>query len=268
VAEVGRIAVIGAGAFAYEIAYAGVMAGYSVTLHDMGEGPADAGTGAVRERLRRCEENGLITREESRVMMSRLTPARDLRSAASGADLVIEAILEGLGLKKKLFAFLDRCCPSHSILAGSASSVKIPALAEASLRPGKVVGMHFLDPPETRLVEVVLGDRSSDEAVAAACAVATGMGKVPVVVPRDSTGLIFNRVNEATKLMEERVVEDPEIIDAAVADGRSGVALFPLAKGIGCPTLAERCNGLSRTSGIEAFRPTETMKGLHVDTRV
>ncbi len=218
--EVKKIAVIGSGAMGNGIAQVGIMAGFTVAMHDIEQRFVDKGVGTIKKSLAKFTGKGKITEDQSREMFSRLKPTTDLREAVGDADLVIEAVFEDLDIKKRLFADLDALASKHAVLASNTSSMSITAIAEATGRPDKVVGMHFFNPAVLlKLVEVISTEKSSPEAIKTTYETAQKMNKVPVIVQKDSPGFIYNRVNAPTALLLQLILDkgspSPNDFDAA-----------------------------------------------------
>jgi enoyl-CoA hydratase/3-hydroxyacyl-CoA dehydrogenase len=202
------------------IAQVGIMAGYTVAMHDIEQRFVDRGVNTIKESLAKFVSKGKINEDQSRDMFSRLKPTTDLKEAVGDADLVIEAVFEDLDLKKKLFADLDAFAPKSTILASNTSSMSITAIASATKRPENVVGMHFFNPAVLlKLVEVISTEKSSQEAIKTTFETAKKMNKVPVIVQKDSPGFIYNRVNAPTALLLQLVLDKgspkPNDFDAA-----------------------------------------------------
>lgn len=218
--EVKKIAVIGAGAMGSGIAQMGIMAGYTVTLNDVEQRFVDKGAKGISASLAKLEGKGKITAAQKEDMLARLVTTTDMKAAVADADLVIEAVFENMDLKKKIFTDLGAFTPKHAVLASNTSSMSISEIAAVSGKPDKVVGMHFFNPATLlKLVEVIYADRSSDESIQVTCDVARKMGKVAVVVRKDSPGFIVNRVNAPVVLFHQLVLEKgsptPQQFDAA-----------------------------------------------------
>ena len=218
--EVKKIAVIGAGAMGNGIAQVGIMAGYTVTMNDVEQRFIDKGKAAIEKSLSKLEEKGKITAEQKRHTLSNLITTTDIKTAVADADLVIEAVFENMELKKKIFTNLGSYAPKHAILASNTSSMSISEIAAVTGRPEKVVGMHFFNPATLlKLVEVIYANHSSDESIQVTCDVATKMGKVPVIVRKDSPGFIVNRVNAPLVLFHQLILDKgeptPQRFDAA-----------------------------------------------------
>ena len=218
-----QIAVIGTGTMGRGIAYLSAVAGYDTVLHDADAGALDAARAAVESLLRRQAEKGKLTAEAAAAAAERLQLATDLEPAVRQADLIIEAVPEDPDLKQNLFAQADLFCGEETILASNTSSISITALSTAVERRDRFVGLHFFNPPHAmKLIEIVRGERTSDQTVAEARAVAEAMGKTPIIV-RDSPGFATSRLGiaiglEAMRMLEEGVAS-AEDIDRAMELG-------------------------------------------------
>lgn len=221
--EIAKIGVLGSGAMGGGIAQIAAQAGYRVVLHDLEMAFVEKAIGRIEVFLDKSIEKGKLTRETKDEVLGRIIKSDDLHDLAD-VDLAIEAIIEDLELKKKVFGQLESICKAETYFATNTSSMSITALAGATQRPEKFVGMHFFNPPPLmRLVEIIRGYYTGDETVRVASAVAAKMGKAAVVVKRDSPGFIVNRIMmaqfmEAIRLLEEGVAT-MEDIDAAVKLG-------------------------------------------------
>jgi 3-hydroxyacyl-CoA dehydrogenase len=206
--DVKKIAVIGAGAMGNGIAQVGIMAGYTVFMHDIEQRFVDKGVNTIKDSMAKFVSKGKLTEDQNKDALNRLIPTTDLKAAVQDADLVIEAVFEDLNLKKKIFADLDASAPAKTILASNTSSMSITQIASATKRPEKVVGMHFFNPAVLlKLVEVIYAKKSSEEAIRTTYDVAKKMGKIPVIVKKDSPGFIYNRVNAPTGLLLQLILD-------------------------------------------------------------
>jgi 3-hydroxybutyryl-CoA dehydrogenase len=224
-AEIRRVAVLGAGLMGHGIAQVAAQTGqYEVNLRDIDQRFVDGGMVMIRESLQRFVKKGQLTDAEMESVLTRIHPMLDLREAVSDADLVIEAVPENPELKKTTFREVDANAPAHAIIASNTSSVSITEMASATKRPETVCGMHFFNPPQLmRLVEVVRGARTSEETVQTILDVAHRMNKETVLVKKDSPGFIVNRIlipalNEAVAIYWEGIA-DRDDIDKAVKLG-------------------------------------------------
>lgn len=214
-----NVAVIGAGTMGSGIAQVAAQAGHKVVLFDTRKEAVDKALAGLRKVLDRLVEKGKFTAEQADGIHGRITPASDLKDLA-GSGLVIEAIIEDLGIKQKLFAELEGIVATDAILATNTSSLSVTAIAGGLKHPERMVGLHFFNPaPLLPLVEVVPG-LASDDALASRCAtLMTAWGKVPVLC-KDTPGFIVNRVarpfyGEAIRIYEEGIADMPTI-DAAM----------------------------------------------------
>jgi 3-hydroxybutyryl-CoA dehydrogenase len=221
--EVQRVAVIGAGTMGTGIAQVAARAGYQTGLYDAVEGAARRSLDRIGKALSRALEKGKCSPEEREGTLSRLSTAPDLETAASGADLVIEAAPEDLALKRDLFGRLSKVARGDAILASNTSSLPISAIAAAARNPGRVVGLHFFNPvPVMKLLEIVQGERTDPMVVTACRAIGARLGK-EVVVVRDAPGFATSRLGIALALEAMRMVEEGvasvEEIDRAIELG-------------------------------------------------
>ncbi len=221
--EIERIGVLGAGTMGSGIAQVAAQAGFQVVMRDVDERFVNAGLEAIERFLVRSVEKQKTTEAEKKEILGRIRGTVSMEEMAD-ADFVIEAVLEDLELKKRVFAELDRLCRPGVILTSNTSSMSITEIAAATGRPDRVAGMHFFNPvPLMRLVEVIRGFETSDRTVQIAIDLAQRMGKEPVEVKKDSPGFIVNRVLmphviEAVRLVEEGVAS-MEDVDKAVKLG-------------------------------------------------
>jgi 3-hydroxybutyryl-CoA dehydrogenase len=209
------IGVVGAGTMGAGIAQLGTLSGARTLLHDPDEKALERALERIPQQLERGAEKGRWSAEDADGARERLEPAAALGDLA-GCELIVEAAPEALGIKRELFGELSQIAPD-AVLASNTSSIPITSIAPAAADPARVVGMHFFNPaPLMRLVEVIAGLESSDEALAVARAAGEAMGK-RVIDAADSPGFVVNRCNrpfglEALKLLSEGAA-DVETID-------------------------------------------------------
>ncbi len=269
IGEMKKTTVIGAGTMGAQIAEVlSRMGGYEVSMVDINDDLVRKGFQSIDQRLERFfVSKGKLTAEEKKNILNRIKGTTSLEEASKAADLIIEAAVEKMALKKEIFRKLDESAPARAILASNTSYLNISEMASATKRPEKVVGIHFFNPVAVmQLVEVVRGGRTSHETVEVACDLAKKLGKEPVVCRDISYGFLANRayramVEEATQMVWERVAS-PEEIDKALRLGYS-LPLGPLE-------LADMVGGWSiRVSSEEdAVRELGPEKGrLHPLTR-
>ena len=229
--EVRTILVVGAGTMGHGIAQVAAQAGYGVRLYDVDEKAVAAGLARIRGNLDKGVEKGKVLAADRDAALARVTTTTDLRAAAAGVDLVVEAAPERLDLKRRIFGEVSATAPAHAVLASNTSSLSIARIAAATDRPTRVVGMHFFNPVHLKpLLEIVRAEGTSAEALEAAVGVGKRMGKTVVVV-KDSPGFATSRLGIALGLEAMRMVEEgvasPADIDTAMEKGY-GHAMGPL----------------------------------------
>lgn len=214
-----NVAVIGAGTMGSGIAQVAAQAGHNVVLFDTHKEAVDKALAGLRKTLDKLVEKGKFTAEQADGIHGRITPASDLKDLA-GSGLVIEAIIEDLGIKQKLFAELEGILATDAILATNTSSLSVTAIAGSLKYPERMVGLHFFNPaPLLPLVEVVPGLATAPDLAQRCAALMTAWGKAPVI-GKDTPGFIVNRVarpfyGEAIRIYEEGIADMPTI-DAAM----------------------------------------------------
>lgn len=220
-----HVTVLGAGTMGHGIAQVAALSGCDVVLRDVDEAAIERGLAGIRRSLEKAVEKGKVTRSQADAALARISPIVDLARSVAGADLVVEAVPERLDLKRGVLAEVAGAAPAGAVLATNTSSLSIDALAQAlpEADRGRVVGMHFFNPvPVMKLVEVVRGPRTGEEATRLVLDLASRMGKEPIVV-RDSPGFATSRLGvaiglEAIRMLEEGVAS-AEDIDKAMTLG-------------------------------------------------
>ena len=205
-----RISVIGAGQMGGGIAQVFATKGHQVSLVDISQESLDRGIKAITGSLDRIVRKERITEAEKTEALGNITTFTDLAQGVKKAELVIEAATENVTLKLDIFARLSTLAPATALLATNTSSISITQIAAATTRPEQVIGMHFMNPvPVMKLVEVIRGYATSDEATRTIMELSTSLGKVPVEV-NDYPGFVANRIlmpmlNEAVYALWENV---------------------------------------------------------------
>ena len=206
-AEIKNIVMIGAGLMGHNAAQIFLMAGYNVTLVDIKDEFVDTGVAKIDEGLKKLEAKGRLGEGVSAAsLMGNLKKSIDLASAVKDADFVVEAVVEKMDVKKQVFKTCDENAPPHCILATNTSTMSITEIASATNREDKVIGMHFFNPPILmRLIEIIAGEKSSDETMDIGVEVSNSLpclkGKrfVPKVL-KDRPGFIVNRLNAPVQI--------------------------------------------------------------------
>jgi len=221
--DIKKVGVLGAGAMGNGIAQLSAQIGCDVILRDIKDEFVERGIKNIDKFLSRSVEKGKLEAAEKDGILGKIKGTTDM-SQLKDVDFVVEAVIEDLDLKKSVFKELDELCRPEVILATNTSSMSLTEIASATSRPDKVCGMHFFNPaPLMRLVEVIRGFSTSDEAVKITTDLAIKMGKITVEVKKDSPGFIVNRIMiphmiEAIKIVEEGIAS-MEDVDTAVKNG-------------------------------------------------
>ncbi|PLS18626.1 3-hydroxybutyryl-CoA dehydrogenase [Bacillus sp. M6-12] len=217
------IGIVGAGSMGSGIANLAAMNGFTVILRDIEERYLDNALKRIGQFMDKSVTKGKMTEDQKLETLGRIQTTTNLEDLKD-ADVVIEAVLEDLALKKEVFSALDKIVREGVILATNTSSMSITEIAAATKRPERVAGMHFFNPAQLmKLVEVVRGYKTSDETVQELKALSKQLNKEPVEVKKDTPGFIVNRIMipqfiEAIKLLQEGVAT-AEDIDKAVTLG-------------------------------------------------
>jgi len=230
--EIRKVVVVGSGTMGAGIGQLCAQNGIATTVTDVSRELADKGKARIAKGLAGRVEKGKIAQAEMDDVLSRIATSGDLEAVAE-ADFVIESAIEEIEAKKRIFAELDRRARPGVVLATNTTSLSISAMAAATERPDQVVQMHFFNPPAVmKLVEIMPGEKTSPETLAAAEAFARQLGKDPVVCKVEAPAGIVSRIlgcllNEATWLYQAGVAE-PAAIDKAMTLG-AGHPMGPLA---------------------------------------
>lgn len=262
--EMKQVMVIGAGQMGSGIAQVCAAAGFDVFLHDLKQEFVDRGITGIEKNVQRLVDKGRLSNEEKTELLERIKPSADLQNARE-VDVVIEAAIENMEVKKQLFAELDRIAPSHAILATNTSSLPITEIAAATKRPEQVIGMHFMNPvPVMKLVEIIRGLATKDEVYAAIEAMAKDLGKVPVEV-NDFPGFISNRVlmpmiNEAIFTLYEGVATKEAIDEVMKLGMNHPMGPLQLADFIGLDTCLYIMETLQEGLGEDKYRPCPLLR--------
>ena len=258
------IMVIGAGQMGGGIAQVMAAAGHKTYLNDVNEEIVKARLSFIEKLLDKDISKGKITQEQKHAAMENLIPSTSLEDAAD-CDLVIEAIVENMEIKGKVFSQLDQICKPGCILASNTSSLPITEIAAFTKRPDQVIGMHFMNPvPVMKLVEIIRGLATSDETYAAIRDLTLAIHKNPVEV-RDVPGFVSNRVlevmvNEAIYCLAEGVAS-AEDIDAVMKLGMNHpMGPLQLADFIGLDTVLSILETMYEGYGDPKYRPCPLLR--------
>jgi 3-hydroxybutyryl-CoA dehydrogenase len=254
------------------IAQVSVQSGHETVGREMNEELGDRGRATIDRYLTRGVDKGRLTEAERDAALARLTLTTELSDLAD-CDLVIEAVIEELELKREVFAELDRATRPDAVLATNTSALSVSEIASATQRPERVVGMHFFNPaPVLPLVEIVRTPQSSDDAVDAAYAWAAEAGKQPVRC-NDTPGFIVNRIlipllNDCVRVLDEADVR-PEDMDKAMTNG-AGWPMGPCAliDLIGIDVHVHASDALHAKLGEPRMAPPERLVRMQQDGKL
>ncbi|MGB1366231.1 MAG: 3-hydroxybutyryl-CoA dehydrogenase [Candidatus Poseidoniaceae archaeon] len=254
-----NIAVLGAGQMGNGITQVAAAAGYNVTMIDIQQEYVEKGLATIERSLSKLVSKERMSQEDADATLARISLSTD-RADCADCDLVVEAVPEIVDLKTSIFAELDSVCKPETILASNTSSISISTIADATNRPDKVIGMHFMNPvPIMKLVEVINGDKTSEETNAAVIEASEKMGKIALSC-NDSPGFVSNRIlcpmlNEAILTLQEGVAE-PEAIDGIMKLGMNHpIGPLALSDLIGLDTVLHIMNVLYEGLQQEKYAP-------------
>ncbi|MGB5986332.1 MAG: 3-hydroxybutyryl-CoA dehydrogenase [Desulfobacterales bacterium] len=265
--EINKVCVLGAGIMGAGIAQVTAQAGYAVTLRDIEDRFVEGGLGTIDKLLARSVSKGKLAQAEADAIRGRITGTTDLKTAAGDADLVIEAIVEVMEIKKTVLRELDAICPPDTILASNTSGLSITEMASVTARPEKVLGMHFFNPvPVMQLVELIRGFATGDAAFAAVQAFVEKIGKVAIEVA-EAPGFAVNRIlcpmiNEAIFVYAEGIASAEDIDKAMTLGANHPIGPLALADMVGLDTLLHVMNGLHQELGEDKYRPAPLLRKL------
>jgi 3-hydroxybutyryl-CoA dehydrogenase len=262
--NVQTIMVIGAGQMGSGIAQVCAQAGFKVILNDLKQEFVERGLAGISKNLARNVEKQKITREKRDETLANLTVSTNLQDAEA-VDLVIEAAVENMEIKKGIFSQLDGIAPAHAILASNTSSLPITEIAAATKRPEQVIGMHFMNPvPVMKLVEIIRGLATVDATYQTVEEITKRIGKVPVEV-NDAPGFVSNRIllpmiNEAIFVLNEGISTKESIDEVMKLGMNHPMGPLALADLIGLDTCLYIMETLHEELGEDKYRPCPLLR--------
>lgn len=264
--EFNKATVVGGGLMGSGIAQVCATAGMDVVVRDIDNGALDRTKAAVAKSLGRLVKAGKIEEPAVAAIVGRISYTTDLAAAADGADIVIEAAPEDLALKQSIFKTIDERTGPDALLASNTSNLSITAIASVTSKPDRVIGMHWFNPPPVmKLIEIIRGVETSDDAVASLVALSERFGKTPVVV-KDIQGFVVTRlasmfVMEAYRMLDEGVASK-EDIDTAIRLGLNHpMGPFELIDLTGLDTSLRVAESMTNVFG-DRFRPSATLRNM------
>jgi 3-hydroxybutyryl-CoA dehydrogenase len=265
--KLNNVTVIGSGTMGNGISHVFAQCGFNVSMMDINQAALDKAIATINKNMDRLVTKGTITEEVKMQSLSRIKTYTDMAAAVKDADLVVEAATENIDLKLNLFRQLDQHCPDHCILATNTSSISLTRIASVTKRPGKVIGMHFMNPvPVMKLIEVINGYGTDAEVTQTIYKLSEQLGKVPCVV-NDYPGFIANRIllpmiNEAVLALQEGVAGVAEIDTIMKLGMAHPMGPLQLADFIGLDTCYSIMNVLHMGFGAQKYAPATLLANM------
>lgn len=261
-----KISVIGTGTMGAGIVQALAQAGRPVTMKSRSEGSNAKAMGKITKSLSKLVEKGKMAQQDMDAVLSRIKTTTDYNDIAD-SDLIIEAAVEEMGLKLELFRMLDGICKPEAIIATNTSSLSITEIASVMTRPCHIIGMHFFNPATLmKLVEVIKGQKTSDEVFTAVIELCKEIGKTPVAV-NEAPGFVVNRIlipmiNEATGILADGVASKEDIDEAMKLGANHPMGPLALADLIGIDVCLSIMEVLHREFGEDKYRPHPLLRKM------
>lgn len=265
--EITKVGVIGAGLMGAGIAQVAAQSGLNVRLMDIEQRFVDRGLANIEKNLDRMVEKGKVEASQAEAIRSRITGTTELKDTAAGADVIIEAVIEKMDLKRDVWSNLDKLASADTIFASNTSGLSITELASVTSRPDRFVGMHFFNPvPVMKLVEVIRGFATSDEAVAIVKSLSEKMGKTPIEV-KEAPGFVVNRIlvpmlNEAICVLEEGLATAEEIDQGMKLGANHPMGPLALSDLVGLDTLLNVQQHFYEEFGDSKYRPSTLLRKM------
>ena len=264
--EIKKVCVLGAGLMGNGIAQVCAAAGFEVTMRDIEQRFIDGGMNTIKNNLGRDVKKGKMTQEQADAILGRIKPTLDVKEAATGADVVVEVVIEIMDLKKKVYAELEEIVPEHCLFFTNTSGLSITEMAAITKRPDKMIGTHFFNPvPVMRLLEIIRAHQTSDETLATAIEWGKKLGK-EVIIVKEAPAFVVNRIlctmlNEAFFAMDEGLASPEDIDKGMVLGCNHPIGPLALADLVGEDTLLRIMEGLNRELG-DKYRPAQYLRKL------
>ncbi|MGW8209108.1 MAG: 3-hydroxybutyryl-CoA dehydrogenase [Syntrophobacteria bacterium] len=262
-----KVCVLGAGIMGSGIAQVVAAAGFDVNMRDIEDHFVEKGLATIKFHLDRAVEKEKIEAKQAKAILGRIKGTTELKDAAAEVDLVIEAVVEDMRVKKEVFAELDAFCKPNTILASNTSGLSITEIASATNRPDKVLGVHFFNPaPVMQLVELIRGYVTSDDTLTTTKTFIEKLGKTAIEV-EEAPGFAVNRIlcpmiNEAIFVYSEGIANAEDIDQAMVLGANHPMGPLALADLVGLDTLLAVLDGLHQELGEDKYRPAPLLRKM------
>lgn len=265
--EIKKICVLGAGLMGSGIAQVSAEAGFDVSMRDIEDRFVQGGLNIIKKNYERAVSKGKMTKEQADALVSKVKGTVDMAEAVKGAQVVIEAVIENIDLKKKVYKELDELSAKDTILATNTSGLSITEIASMTKRPEKVIGMHFFNPvPVMKLVEIIKGQATSEQTFTVIKALSEKLGKTPITV-NEAPGFAVNRIlvpmiNEAIFVLQEGIASAEDIDKGMVLGANHPIGPLALADLVGLDTLLMVQDNLYRELGDSKYRPCPLLRKM------
>lgn len=264
--DIQKVSVLGAGMMGMGISQALAQKGYTITVRDVEETIFKRNLEKSRKNLQSVVDTGRMSAEEMEGVLSRIKTTTKMEDIAD-VDLVIEAVTEDMALKKRVFAELDKLCPSHTILASNTSTLSPTEISSATKRPEKTIGIHWFNPaPVMKLIEVTAGLETSDETIEAIMEFSRSIGKTPIRL-KEAPGGVVSRIlnvmrNVAVDILSEGVASAEDIDTAMKLGANHPIGPLELLDLTGLDVHVINSDRLCQELGDLKYRPNSLLRKM------
>lgn len=245
--EVKKVTVVGSGLMGHSIAEVFALKNFSVTLYDIYDEALKKAREEIEKSLVKLVKSGKLKEDEAHSILGSMTFSSDIAGSLKDSDLIIEAVPESVELKHTVIKDIEKHCRPDAVIASNTSNIRISELASVSMRPEKLVGMHFFNPPVImKLVEVVKGEKTSTDTFDSVVQITEKIGKTPVRVMKDTPGFVVNRISAPEGLffclLLDREIAKPEEVDTFAKSQGLPMGPYELMDFVGIDTVVHSLN--------------------------